>query len=136
MYANRVTLSRLITDNFIDFVAHVVYAYGMSKTRRKARTGIAHPANSAPEQLNRAEIRRRREEMGLSLAEAAQAAGFHGRQTWYRIEAGGRTSVSPWTLLSMARTLHCSMEHLVIEPNRHGTPRTAKKADAVEKADG
>lgn len=59
------------------------------------------------------EIKRRREEMGLSMEQAGKLAGIGGRQNWYRIESGNRTDVALSTLEKLARALQCRPQDLL-----------------------
>lgn len=52
-------------------------------------------------------IKARREALGLSMEQAAKAAGLSGRQTWYHIESGQRPDVAVSTLGKIAKALQC-----------------------------
>lgn len=58
-------------------------------------------------------IKSRREALGLTLAQAAQAAGFETRQEWYHIESGRRLDVKISTLNKLASALQCAPEDLL-----------------------
>lgn len=62
------------------------------------------------------EIKRRRVALGLTLQEAADRAGFSGRQRWSGIERGERSNLRADTLLAVARALGCSIEDLLAKP--------------------
>jgi transcriptional regulator with XRE-family HTH domain len=64
-----------------------------------------------PNLLNLAEIKKRRQSLGLTLTEAAIDAGWNdkGRTTWHDIEAGRRQNITLDTLAGMARALRCSI---------------------------
>lgn len=57
--------------------------------------------------LNRAEMKRLREKLGLTLDDAAKRAGFNNRQQWYKIESGVVADVTLKTLGRIARALEC-----------------------------
>jgi transcriptional regulator with XRE-family HTH domain len=63
--------------------------------------------------INFPEIKRRREKLGLTMAEAAGAAGMHHRQDWYRIESGTRRSLSLNSLVRISRVLRCKVDALL-----------------------
>lgn len=60
-------------------------------------------------------IKARREKMGLSLADAAIAAGWPGsrRTYWQDVEAGKRANVTIQTLEDMATALGCKAKDLL-----------------------
>jgi transcriptional regulator with XRE-family HTH domain len=63
---------------------------------------------AAPEfvPLDCEKIKRLRERLGLSMADAAEKAGFSaGRQAWYNIESGQRTNIKIETLERIAKAL-------------------------------
>ena len=64
-------------------------------------------------QLDLDAIRRRRESIGMSLDQAATAAGFSTRQQWYLIESGRRANITISTLGRLARALQCSPDDLL-----------------------
>ena len=55
--------------------------------------------------LDITKMRELREKRGLSLAQAAKAAGFAGRQQWHQIESGQRTNIELNTLEKIAEAL-------------------------------
>ena len=64
-------------------------------------------------QLDLIELRTRREAKGLTLDQAAVAAGFSTRQQWYLIESGRRANVTISTLGRLAKALQCSPDDLL-----------------------
>jgi transcriptional regulator with XRE-family HTH domain len=62
-------------------------------------------------------VKRLREQLVLSQTEAAARAGMSVQQ-WHNIESGDRTSLTPRTLLRVARALECTMEELVNEARK------------------
>jgi transcriptional regulator with XRE-family HTH domain len=75
--------------------------------------------------INREEIKRRREAIGLTLDEAAKRAGFGQRQRWYAIESGRGSNLAAESLYAVAGVLGCTMEDLMIRPMPK--KRTTKK---------
>ena len=63
--------------------------------------------------LNHTAIARLRKRRGLTMEQAAVAAGMKTRQTWYRIESGDRKAVSLKTLVSISRVLKCKVDLLL-----------------------
>lgn len=63
--------------------------------------------------LNVKTIKLRRSTLGLTLAQAASAAGMKHRQVWHRIESGARKSVSLPTIIAMAQVLKCGAGDLL-----------------------
>jgi len=69
--------------------------------------------------VDQAEIRRRRLALKLTMQEAADRAGFSGRQQWSNIEAGQRSRISADTLQAVAIALACRMDDLMApDPTR------------------
>ena len=60
-------------------------------------------------------IRQKREALGLTLVQAAKAAGMNGKQAWHAIEAGTNKNVTLATLKAMARVLKCKAGDLIDE---------------------
>lgn len=59
-------------------------------------------------------IKERREQLELSQAGAAEAAGFGGgRQQWSNIETGAKADVTISTLDKMAKALKCKAKDLL-----------------------
>lgn len=58
--------------------------------------------------LDLPKIRERRESLGLTMEQAATAAGFKsGRQFWYLLESGQRPDVPLSTVAKVAAALKC-----------------------------
>jgi DNA-binding Xre family transcriptional regulator len=72
---------------------------------------------TVPNLLNLAEIKKRRQALGLTLTEAAIAAGWNdrGRTTWHDIEVGRRQNITLDTLAGMAKALKCSVHDLLLK---------------------
>ena len=70
-----------------------------------------------PNLLNLAEIKKRRQALGLTLTQAGIAAGWNdkGRTTWHDIEVGRRQNITLDTLAAMAQALKCSIHDLLIK---------------------
>ena len=70
-----------------------------------------------PNLLNLSEIKKRRQTLGLTLTEAAIAAGWNdkGRTTWHDIEVGRRQNIALETLAGMAKALKCSIHDLLVK---------------------
>jgi DNA-binding Xre family transcriptional regulator len=70
-----------------------------------------------PNLLNLAEIKKRRQTLGLTLTKAAIAAGWKdkGRTTWHDIEAGRRQNITLDTLAGMTKALKCSIHDLLVK---------------------
>lgn len=66
--------------------------------------------------LNVAKIRELRDKRGLSLQEAADAAGLKFRQRWGDLEAGIKTNVKLDTLAGIAKALGVKPSSLIIDP--------------------
>lgn len=66
--------------------------------------------------LNTTFIRNRREALGLTQQQAADAAGLSDRQRWYKFECGRVDNPELSTLLGIARALKCSIDKLVVVP--------------------
>ncbi len=61
-------------------------------------------------------IATRREALGLTMNDAAAAAGFKSRQHWYAIEAGekgNKLGLTLSTLNAIAKALHCDVKDLL-----------------------
>jgi transcriptional regulator with XRE-family HTH domain len=67
--------------------------------------------------LDKAKIRARREQLRLTMREAAERAGLLGRQKWNAFE-NAKAGYAPRldTLGAAARALQCSIADLVTEP--------------------
>lgn len=76
--------------------------------------------------INREEIRRRREAIGMTMVEAAVAAGFKHRQQWYAIETGQRKGLAVETLSAVARALRCNIDDLM-QPSQPEKPTRKRK---------
>lgn len=65
--------------------------------------------------INREEIKKRRQDRGLSLSEAAIAAGWGemGRTRWHDIEAGRREDIRISTLDQISSALKCNAAQLL-----------------------
>jgi DNA-binding Xre family transcriptional regulator len=70
-----------------------------------------------PNLLNLVEIKARRQALGLTLTQAAIAAGWKdkGRTTWHDIEVGRRQNITLDTLAAMATALRCSFHDLLVK---------------------
>ena len=70
-----------------------------------------------PNLLNVAEIKKRRQALGLTLTQAAIDAGWNdnGRTTWHDIEVGRRQNITLDTLAAMAKALKCSIHDLLVK---------------------
>ena len=70
-----------------------------------------------PNLLNLVEIKKRRQALGLTLTQAAIAAGWKdkGRTTWHDIEVGRRQNITLDTLAAMAAALRCSIHDLLVK---------------------
>lgn len=77
--------------------------------------------------FNAAEVRRRREAVGMTLQEAADRAGWpaSGRQRWYDLESGRKADPQISTVVAVARALKCRIEDLLLEES--ATPAKAQK---------
>lgn len=58
-------------------------------------------------------IKLRRTGLKLTMAEAAQRAGFKQRQDWNKLESGRIANPTVATLYAVAQVLSCSMEDLI-----------------------
>ena len=68
--------------------------------------------------MNLDEIRRRREEIGYTLQQAADAAGFEGpdvRVRWREIETGKYADPRLSTIEAVARALRCGVSQLLTD---------------------
>lgn len=66
--------------------------------------------------LNTNAIRDRREKLGLTLEQAAKAAGMKSRQHWYSVEtgaSGGQSGITLGTLNAIAKALKCDAKDLL-----------------------
>ena len=66
--------------------------------------------------LDTEKIRERRESLGLTLENAAVAAGFKSRQHWFLVEkgtAGGERGITLGTLDAIAKALQCDPRELL-----------------------
>ena len=63
--------------------------------------------------LNTHFIRSRREALGLTQQQAADAAGLSDRQRWYSLECGRVDNPELFTLLGIARALQCDLDELI-----------------------
>ncbi|MEM8873823.1 MAG: helix-turn-helix transcriptional regulator [Planctomycetota bacterium] len=63
--------------------------------------------------VDRDKIRQLREDLGLTQAEAAKRAGFHGHQQWYAVESGKRSDPSVSTIQRIAAALGVTIDELV-----------------------
>jgi transcriptional regulator with XRE-family HTH domain len=73
--------------------------------------------------LNPAEIRRKRQKLGLSQTEAARRAGF-SLQRWHNIESGIRPGIDPDAFYAVAQVLECRMEDLMTRQARVPAKKT------------
>lgn len=83
------------------------------KTKKRIAPVNRRGLQSTSWSLNTTEIRRRRERLGLTMAQAAEAAGMSHRQAWYRLESGQRKSVSLATLIVISRVLKAKVDALL-----------------------
>lgn len=84
---------------------------------------IAEAVDLAPamgQELNRDEMRARRDARGLSQAAAAEAAGFKGAAQWADIENGRKPNVTLATLDKIATALDCDVCELITPRKRKG----------------
>lgn len=63
--------------------------------------------------VNVKEVRRRREKMGLTQAEAARAAGWKSAVVWTDVESGKRENPSIGTVAAVAKVLGCKVDALL-----------------------
>lgn len=63
--------------------------------------------------VDRDKIRELREDLGLTQAQAAKRAGFHGHQQWYAVESGKRLDPSVSTIQRIATALGVTIDELV-----------------------
>jgi transcriptional regulator with XRE-family HTH domain len=66
--------------------------------------------------LDTEKIRQLREKLGLTLEQAADAAGLSSRQAWHNIESGavgGRRGITLDTLNAVAKALKCDAKDLL-----------------------
>jgi transcriptional regulator with XRE-family HTH domain len=64
--------------------------------------------------LNIEYIRQRREQLGLSLEDAAKAADLKGgRQKWWNLEAGNIDNPKLETVYAIAKALQCKVAKLI-----------------------
>ena len=78
-------------------------------------------------------IKKRREQLGMTQAELAEAAGYTSKSTISRIEAG-KTDVSQSKLVLIARALQTTPSSLFEgDPELDQSPLPAANAFAVEK---
>lgn len=87
----------------LDSVKRLVYSGGVVKTE---------------------EIKRRRERLGLTMAEAAKLAGWKTQQAWSGVERGTRPDPQVSTVIRVASVLRCRVDDLVCKtkyahPNAH-----------------
>lgn len=61
-------------------------------------------------------IKSLREKLGLTMEQAADAAGFSGRQAWYNVESGRQPDLRISTLEAIAKALGVSAKSLLAEP--------------------
>jgi transcriptional regulator with XRE-family HTH domain len=73
--------------------------------------------------LNQAEIKRRREALGLTMQHAAERAGWKTKMDWNRFENGGVTDPRASTLYALATALGCPIEAILIPPTAKPIPR-------------
>src|SRR5215208_200007 len=83
--------------------------------------------------LDTARIAARREELGLTQEQAAERAGFKGRQAWNNIEGGRQATVSLATLCKLALALEVEARDL-LKPGPMAVPQTAVKSAAKSSA--
>ncbi|HEY7087446.1 MAG TPA: helix-turn-helix transcriptional regulator [Tepidisphaeraceae bacterium] len=63
--------------------------------------------------LDTKRIKSLRERGGLTLADAARAAGFSSRQGWHNVESGKQTNIKLGTLNRIAKALKTSAKDLL-----------------------
>jgi hypothetical protein len=75
------------------------------------------PRIAVPNLLNVVEIKKRRQDLGLTLSQAAIDAGWNerGRTMWHDIEVGRRQNITLDTLAGMAKALKCSIHDLLLK---------------------
>lgn len=71
------------------------------------------PGDNGRMPLNLEYIRQRREQLGLTQAEAAKAAGFPNLQKWSQYETGRIPDPQLSSLESIAKALRCSVARLL-----------------------
>lgn len=72
-------------------------------------------------------IKSLREQKGLTLQAAADAAGLSNRQLWHQIESGGRTNLTIETLDKLALALDVDPCELLVRARRPGRPAKGSK---------
>jgi transcriptional regulator with XRE-family HTH domain len=65
------------------------------------------------EHLDLPKLKERREKLGLTMQQAADAAGLESRQHWYMIESGRKANVTLETLAKLAEALRCKSRDLL-----------------------
>ena len=75
------------------------------------------------QELDRNEVRSRREALGLTQAAAAAAAGFKWPAQWADVETGRKNNLTIVTLDKIATALDCDVRDLI-------TPRKPKRKGA------
>ena len=63
--------------------------------------------------LDKDKLKARREKLGLTMEQAAKAAGFASRQRWCDIESGRRVNLTLDVLDSIAAALGCKAKDLL-----------------------
>ncbi|HYF36162.1 MAG TPA: helix-turn-helix transcriptional regulator [Prosthecobacter sp.] len=71
------------------------------------------PTDNGAMPLNLSYIRQRREQLGLTLAQAAELAGFPNAQKWWQLENGRIPDPQISTLEAMAKALRCGAAKLL-----------------------
>ena len=80
-----------------------------------------------------AKIKARREQLELTMEEAAKRAEFLApngephRQRWYDVESGRRREISADTLYAVAKALRCTMESLMSGDDPKPAPQPRKR---------
>jgi transcriptional regulator with XRE-family HTH domain len=66
--------------------------------------------------FNNAYMKRRREQLKLTLEQAANAAGFKNRQNWYAYETGRLPNPNLLTIEAIAKAIGCKTHRLILDP--------------------
>ncbi len=66
--------------------------------------------------VNTEEIRRRRDKLGMTQAEAAHAAGWKSAVQWTDVESGKRENPTIGTVAAVAKVLGCKVDAILRKP--------------------
>lgn len=83
----------------------------MAKKKEKAVALLKQSAYNRPVKAN--EIKRRRQLLGMTMAKAAQLAGWKTQQAWSGVERGQRPDPQVSTLMRVAAVLGCKVDDLL-----------------------